>query len=79
MFLTRKRAQKEIERDRILTHRPHPPRPRFAANGLLRGRVTQPLDLIAYADQKHRLPRILQQINNPVLLVFQLDRLAIGQ
>ena len=32
--------------------------------------------LVAHADQEHRLPRVLEDVDNPVLLIFEVNRLC---
>lgn len=53
---------------------------RFAAYAFFgRWCFVEPFRLIAYAHQEHRLTRILQKIDNAVLLVFQVNRFAVRQ
>ena len=57
----------------------HTPRSRrFTPNRPLRDLV-EPPHLVADADQKHWLPGVLQEIDDPVLLVLEINRLAIRQ
>ena len=50
----------------------------FRAGGFPRSLFQAP-GLIADGDQEHRLPGILQQVDDPVLLIFEINRLAVGQ
>jgi len=43
----------------------------------LLGRSFQATGLVGNANQKHRLLGVLQQIDNPVLAFFEVDRLSI--
>src|ERR1700722_3064693 len=53
-------------------------RSRLGLDRLALGRIVETPDLVADAHQKHRLLGILQDVNDPVLLFFQINRLAIG-
>src|ERR1700678_354453 len=44
----------------------------------LAGRFVQAAHLIAHAHQKHGLLSVLENIDDPLLLVFQVDRFAVG-
>src|SRR4051812_27987421 len=50
----------------------------LTGNGLF-GDFVQPPYLIADADQEHRLPSILEQVNDSILLVFEKDGLTVRQ
>ena len=44
----------------------------------LAGHFIQPAGLIADAHQEHGLVGVLEQVDNPLLLVFEVNRLAVG-
>src|SRR3954453_22136661 len=50
----------------------------LARDGLF-GNFVEPPHLIADANQEHGLSRILEEVDNPILLVFKKDRLAVGE
>src|SRR5215472_10779044 len=46
-------------------------------HGLPRGLVEAP-DLVAHANHEHGLLRVLENIDDPFVLIFQVDRLSVG-
>src|SRR6185312_7503604 len=53
-------------------------RRRSAAGGLTSGGWLKPAPLVGHADEKHRLFRILHDVDNAVGLIFEIDVLTVG-
>ena len=53
-------------------------RRRFGFHRLALGSLVEPSNLVAHANQKHGLLGVLQNVDDPFLLVFQINGLSVG-
>src|SRR5271170_2184210 len=53
-------------------------RSRFGLHRLALGGIVETAHLVAHTHQKHRLFGVLQDVDDPVLLIFQINRFTVG-